>query len=84
MLELKSDSPPDFPESNRARPVAMGLLHTASGRGGLPCSLGGQLLPKEEQGFSYRLIFNKILHLGAFPPVDFRAVCFVRAIAYLF
>merc|ERR1719285_1241312 len=38
--------PPDLPQSNCARPVAVGLLHASSGRGRLPCSLGGQLLPR--------------------------------------
>jgi len=36
---------PDLPEGHGAGPVPVGLLHTASGRGGLPGSLGGQLLP---------------------------------------
>merc|ERR1719510_2125011 len=36
---------PDLPESHSAGPVAVGLLHSSSGGGGLPGSLGGQLLP---------------------------------------
>merc|ERR1719285_302873 len=51
--------PPDLPESNCARPVAVGLLHTPSCRSRFASSLGCQL--------------------GAFPPVDFLAVCLVRA-----
>ena len=81
---LFSYPPSDLPQGNSTRPVAVWLLHSASGRGGLPCRLGGQLLPKEEQTISYQQILCKILHLGAFPPVDFRAVCLVRAIVYLF
>merc|ERR1719352_1697044 len=37
--------PPDLPESNCARPVAVGLLHTPSCRSRLASSLGCQLLP---------------------------------------
>merc|ERR550525_69322 len=37
--------PSDLPESNCARPVTMGLLHTSSSWCRLPCGLGGQLLP---------------------------------------
>ena len=81
---LFSYPPSDLPQGNSTRPVAVGLFHSASSRGGLPCGLSGQLLPKEEQGIRYRPILDKILHLGAFPPVDFRAVCLVRAIGYLF
>ena len=36
---------PDLPESHSAGPVAVGLLHSSSGGGGLPGSLRGQLLP---------------------------------------
>ena len=35
----------DLPESHSAGPVPVGLLHSSSGWGGLPGSLGGQLLP---------------------------------------
>merc|ERR1712193_293511 len=35
--------PPDLPECNSARPVAMGLLDTSSCRRRLSCCLGGQL-----------------------------------------
>ena len=35
----------DLPESHSAGPVPVGFLHTSSGGGGLPGSLGGQLLP---------------------------------------
>lgn len=34
----------DFSQSDGAGPVTMGLLDTSCGRGGLSCSLGGQLL----------------------------------------
>ena len=34
----------DLTESDGSRPVTMGLLDTSGGGGGLPCSLGGQLL----------------------------------------
>ena len=34
----------DLTESDCSRPVTMGLLDTSGGGGGLPCSLGGQLL----------------------------------------
>merc|ERR1719352_357761 len=37
--------PPDLPQSNCARPVAVGLLDTSSGRRRLPGGLSGQLLP---------------------------------------
>ena len=37
--------PSDLPESHSARPVPVRLLDSSSGRGGLPGSLGGQLLP---------------------------------------
>merc|ERR1719500_1760883 len=37
--------PSDLTESNGARPVAVGLLHTSSGRGGLPGSFSGKLFP---------------------------------------
>ena len=37
--------PSDLPESHSARPVPVRLLDSPSGRGGLPGSLGGQLLP---------------------------------------
>ena len=37
--------PPDLTESNGSRPVSVGLLDSAGGRGGLSCSLGGELLP---------------------------------------
>ena len=36
---------PDLPESHCSWPVSVGLLDSASGRGGLASSLGGQLLP---------------------------------------
>ena len=36
---------PDLTEGDCAGPVTMGLLHTTSGWGGLPGSLGSQLLP---------------------------------------
>ena len=36
---------PDLPEGDGSRPVTMRLLHPSGGRGTLPCSLGGQLLP---------------------------------------
>merc|ERR1719305_2258158 len=38
--------PPDLPQSNCARSVAVGLLDTTSGGGRLPGSLGGKLLPR--------------------------------------
>ena len=38
--------PSDLPESHSARPVPVRLLDSSSGRGGLPGSLGGQLLPR--------------------------------------
>ena len=34
----------DFSQSHGSGPVTMGLLHASCGRGGLPCSLGGELL----------------------------------------
>merc|ERR1719285_969338 len=37
--------PPDLPESNCARPVAVGLLHTPSCRSRFASSLGCQLFP---------------------------------------
>ena len=37
--------PPDLTESNSSGPVSVGLLDSAGGRGGLSCSLGGELLP---------------------------------------
>jgi len=37
--------PPDLPEGDCTGPVPVGLLDSAGGRGGLPGSLGGQLLP---------------------------------------
>merc|ERR1712121_233102 len=37
--------PPDLSKSNRARPVAMRLLHPTSGGGRLPSSFGGKLFP---------------------------------------
>jgi hypothetical protein len=37
--------PPDLTESHCARPVPVGLLDAAGGRGALPSGLGGQLLP---------------------------------------
>ena len=36
----------DFSESHCSWPVTMGFLHSASGRSGLPRSLGGQLLAR--------------------------------------
>ena len=51
----------DLAKGDGAGAVAVGLLHAAGGRGGLACSLGGELLA------------------GALPPVDFLAVCLVRA-----
>merc|ERR1719209_2817735 len=38
--------PPDLSESHSAGPVPVGLLHSSSGGGRLPGSLGGQLLPR--------------------------------------
>ena len=69
--------PPDLPESNCARPVAVGLLDTPSCRSRLPCSLGCQLLPAKGREH-YKMVLRWD-YLGAFPPVDFRAVCLVRA-----
>ena len=40
---LNIHSPPDLTKSNGARSVAVGLLHTSSGRGRLPSSFGGKL-----------------------------------------
>ena len=49
---------PDLSEGHGARPVPVGLLHTTSGGGGLPGSLGGQLLPRglSSSGFSGSLL----------------------------
>ena len=43
--------PPDLPECNSARPVAMRLLDTSSCRRRLSCCLGGQLLPKRDESY---------------------------------
>ena len=37
--------PSDLTESNSSRPVSVGLLDSAGGRGGLSCSLDSELLP---------------------------------------
>ena len=41
-------SPSDLSQGNSAWPVAMRLLNSTSGRSGLPCRLGGQLLPGKQ------------------------------------
>ena len=78
-----STRPPSYlPQGNCARPVAVGLLHSTSGRSRLPCRLGSQLFPEKVNLFIISFIQIQTFHLGAFPPVDFRAVCLVRAIAW--
>merc|ERR1719187_2425453 len=50
--------PPDLSESHSAGPVPVRLLHTSSGGGRLPGSLGGELLPRglPSSGFSRSLL----------------------------
>jgi hypothetical protein len=64
----------------------VGLLDTSSGRSGLLGSLGSELLSGTgRQAVDVKLggwIRVGVVEVGthAFPPVDFRAVCLVRAI----
>ena len=53
--------PPDLTESNSSRPVSVGLLDSAGGRGGLSCSLGGELLPR---GFASGRLTGGLLGTG--------------------
>ena len=57
--------PPDLTESHSARPVSVGLLHSSSGWGRLPGSLGGQMLPGSfsSGGFPSSLLGSR--HLGS-------------------
>ena len=55
----------DLTESHSARPVSVGLLHSSSGWGRLPGSLGGQMLPGSfsSGGFPSSLLGSR--HLGS-------------------
>jgi hypothetical protein len=75
---------PDLSEGNGTGPVPVGLLDTSSG-GGFGTSCFSGCLSSDWPLAQYQRGDNESLRCfrGAFPPVDFRAVCLVRAIVLI-